>query len=61
MEWNEKIAEGMRLIIEGCKGNPNWCDCHTKCPFDLFCTSIYKDEDHSFSTPDTYEEEGLEI
>ena len=61
MNWELKIAEGMRLIIEGCKGNSDWTKCHAKCPFDVFCNSIYKDPDHNFSTPDCYEEEGLNI
>ena len=61
MDWENKIIKGMRLIIEGCKGNSDWTVCHDKCPFDIFCTSIYKDEDHNFSTPDCYEEEGLNM
>ncbi len=58
MNWMDKIEQGMKLIIEGCKENPNWCDCQS-CPFDDFCTSVYKDASHNFSTPDTWEEEGV--
>lgn len=36
MEWFEKIAEGMRLMKEGCQGNPSWTGCRG-CPFDDFC------------------------
>lgn len=56
--WADKIEAGMKLIIEGCKENPMWTNCHN-CPFDVFCTSINKDEEHNFSTPDSYEDEGL--
>ena len=58
--WSYKIETGMKLIIEGCKENPYWCNCKN-CPFDVFCTSIDKDEEHNFSTPDSYEEEGLDF
>jgi len=58
MTWQEKVAAGMRLIIEGCNENPNWTDCHT-CPFTDLCDSIYKDEESPYSTPDCYEEEGV--
>ena len=50
----EKIKNGMKLIIEGCKENPMWTNCHD-CPFDVFCTSICRDQGHNFSTPDSYE------
>lgn len=56
-EWARKIDEGMRLIIDGCKGNNDWTACHRECPFDEFCTSIYKDEETEFTTPDRWEEE----
>ena len=58
MDFTNVIREGMEMIIKGCKMNPNWNDCR-KCPFDVLCTSIYKDDDNSFSTPDTWEEEGI--
>ena len=58
--WMDKIKQGMKLIIEGCKENPSWCNCKF-CPFDTFCTSVYKDDNHNFSTPDTWEEEGLDF
>lgn len=58
MNWQEKIKKGMELIMEGCKENPMWTDCYD-CPFNVFCTSIYKDKEHNFSTPDSYEEEGF--
>ena len=57
--WTAKIEEGMRLIVEGCKGNHDWTKCNDCCLFNDFCTSIWKDNDHDFSTPDTWEEEGL--
>lgn len=60
MNWTNKIEQGMKLIIEGCKENPNWCYCKF-CPFDEFCTSVYKDESHNFSTPATWKEEGLDF
>ena len=56
--WANKIEAGMKLIIEGCKENPTWTNCHD-CPFDVFCTSICRDQEHDFSTPDSYEGEGL--
>ena len=58
MDFTDVIREGMEMIIKGCKMNSNWGDCR-KCPFDVLCTSIYKDDDNSFSTPDTWEEEGI--
>ena len=57
--WKDMIAEGINLIIEGCKENSSWLNCR-ECPFDTFCTSIYIDNKHNFSTPDTWEEEGYE-
>ena len=61
MNWNEKIAAGMRLIIEGCKENPTWFNCRDHCPFDTFCSSIYSDTETKFTSPDGWEEEGLDI
>ena len=58
MDWKEKVCTGMKLIIEGCQGNDSWTNC-SDCPFNTFCTSIYMDHNHSFSTPDTWKEEGL--
>ena len=57
MDWKEKIAAGLNLIIEGCKENSMWTHCHD-CPFDALCTSICRDEEHRFSVPECYEEEG---
>lgn len=59
MKWNEKIRKGMDLIIEGCKENEAWRECHNNCPFDEMCTSIWKDEDTGFTTPDSWSEEML--
>ena len=42
MDWKDKVAEGMRLIGEGCKGNPSWPGCN-ECPFDAFCDAINKE------------------
>lgn len=56
--WKEEIRTGMRLIMKGCQKNESWRNC-SECPFDKLCTSIYKDESHHFSTPDTWEEEGV--
>ena len=58
MDWKEKIRAGMEMIMQGCWENPLWTNCH-ECPFDTLCTSIYKDEEHHFSTPDTWKEEGI--
>ena len=58
MNWKEKILEGMHLIIEGCKENTEWRNCH-ECPFTVLCDSIYADSESPYSTPDTYEEEGI--
>ena len=58
MEFAETIRKGMKLIMKGCKQNPNWTDCD-KCPFTELCNSIYKDQKHPFSTPDCWEEEGI--
>lgn len=58
MTWQQKIREGMNLIIEGCKENTEWRACND-CPFTELCDSIYMDEDSKYSTPDTYEEEGI--
>lgn len=58
MTWQEKIREGMKLIIEGCKENPNWYACR-ECPFTDLCTSILTDAKSPYSRPDTYEEEGI--
>ena len=58
MDWKDKVNAGMALIIEGCKENDSWAECQN-CPFDLFCTSIYRDTTHHYSTPDSFEIEGL--
>ena len=59
MEFSEIIQEGMKLIMKGCQMNQSWTNCHHCCPFDKLCTSIYKDNEHNFSTPDSWEEEGI--
>jgi hypothetical protein len=56
--WQQKIREGMNLIIEGCKENTEWCACHD-CPFAELCDIIYEDSPSPYTTPDSYEEEGL--
>jgi len=56
--WQEKIREGMKLIIEGCKENTEWRTC-SECPFTDLCDSIYGDSENPYTTPDCYEEEGL--
>ena len=38
-KWEKKVAEGMRLIAEGCSENKEWNKC-AECPFDDFCTAI---------------------
>ena len=58
MAWQEKIFKGMKLIIEGCKENTEWRACSI-CPFTELCDSIYKADEHSYSSPDCYEEEGI--
>jgi len=59
MKWQEEIAKGMAMIMEGCAMNPSWTDCG-KCPFDEFCTAIYKDKDCApYTTPDSWESEGF--
>lgn len=57
MEWKDKIATGLNLIIEGCKDNPSWNKCH-ECPFDDLCSAIYLSDAITVSTPDCYVEEG---
>jgi hypothetical protein len=39
--WQQKIREGMNLIIEGCKENTEWCACHD-CPFAELCDIIHQ-------------------
>lgn len=57
MTWKEKISTGLNLIIEGCKENTEWHNCH-ECPFEILCDSIFGDSETPYSTPDCYEEEG---
>ena len=59
MDWKKQIAEGMKMIMAGCKNNDSWTNCHD-CPFDQFCSAIWKDKEINFSTPDSWEEEGLD-
>lgn len=67
--WQEKIREGMKLIIEGCKensvngckGSSEWDKCRAECPFTILCDSIFCDSENSYTTPDCYEQEGLSI
>lgn len=58
MDWKEKIEIGMKLIIDGCQNNPSWTKCR-ECPFDTFCSSIWSDKEHNYTTPDTWEQEGV--
>ena len=55
-KWTDKIEQGMKLIIEGCKENPNWFDCWS-CPFHIPCVSIC--EDTNISTPKNWEKMAL--
>lgn len=56
--WQTKIKYGMELIMAGCTENEEWRQC-SQCPFNDLCTSIYKDDAHNFSTPDSWREEGI--
>lgn len=58
MNWQDEIRHGMELIIHGCKQNKEWSNCGG-CPFNILCSSIYIDDFHSFSFPDSWEEEGI--
>ena len=58
-KWTDKIKQGMKLIIEGCKENPDWQKCQF-CPFDTFCIAIC-DYDNNFSTPSNWERESLDF
>lgn len=51
MDWKEKIAEGMRLIKEGCDKNPGLCSSH--CPFDEYCNILWSNKK---GTPDDWME-----
>jgi hypothetical protein len=59
--WSAKIEQGMLLIIEGCRQNKDWTMCHDCCLFNEFCTSIWKDKETNFTTPDSWEDEGLNL
>ena len=59
MNWEEKVQAGMKLIIEGCKENTDWTKCCSNCPFDDFCSAIWGCKDFDYTTPDTWENEGL--
>lgn len=56
--WTKEIELGMQLIMHGCQNNRTWAECD-RCPFNKLCSSIYKDNSHSYSTPDNWEEEGM--
>ena len=58
--WARKVKDGMKLIMDGCKSNPSDFNCKA-CPFDLFCTSIWKDKEHRYSTPNHWKSEGFEF
>ena len=60
MDWKQKISDGMRLIMEGCKENDSWPACRA-CPFDEYCSAIYLSESTNKSTPDCWQEEGEEV
>ncbi len=51
MTWQEKIAEGMRSIAEGCDGNKSFADCET-CPFNNCCNAIVSSE---IDIPETWD------
>lgn len=57
MDWKKQIAEGMKMIIAGCKKNETWTNCRD-CPFDEFCSAIDKSGETNYSIPDRWEEEG---
>lgn len=42
MDWKEMIAEGMRLIKEGCLRNSGLCGEH--CPFNDFCFVLWQED-----------------
>lgn len=58
--WASKVKEGMKLIIEGCTSNPSDFNCKA-CPFDELCTSIWRDKENRFSTPNYWRDEGLDF
>lgn len=58
MDWKEKIAAGMKMIMEGCDKEGLQYGCKG-CPFDSICDTILKDEESNYSTPDCWEEEGI--
>lgn len=58
MDWKEKIAAGMKMIIEGCDQEGLHYGCKG-CPFDSICDTILKDEESFYSTPDSWEKEGI--
>lgn len=39
MDWQKKMLEGMRLMLEACGENDQWHNCH-RCPFDEYCTAL---------------------
>ena len=58
MDWKEKIAAGMRMIMEGCDNEGLHYGCKG-CPFDSICDAILRDEESRYSTPDSWEKEGI--
>lgn len=59
MDWNKKIAEGMRLIAEGCEANGEWNACD-KCIFDDYCDAIVHGFDAKFYAMADFFRETLE-
>lgn len=48
MDWQKKMLEGMRLMLEACGENNQWSNCY-RCPFDEYCTALMDaDEIDSF-------------
>lgn len=58
MDWKEKIAVGMKMIIEGCDGESFQFGCKG-CPFGPICSIILLGENSDYSTPDNWEKEGI--
>ena len=58
--WARKVKDGMKLIIEGCTSNPSDFN-YKACPFDELCTSIWRDKENRFSTPNYWRDEGLDF
>lgn len=40
MDWQKKMLEGMRLMLEACGENNQWSNCPRRCPFNDYCTAL---------------------